>query len=141
MKNKSILKFEDYYVDEFIFEKNKDFKISSEEKTELNLNFDFETERHNSEKFIRKINCKIFNKNYKENNKPFYLNIKISGIFHFPNYDENNQRDNEIIQKNTLAILFPYVRSIISHMTMEMQIEPVRLPPMNIKSFFEENNN
>ncbi len=43
----------------------------------------------------------------------------------------------DIIKKNTLAILFPYVRSIISHMTLEMQLEPIKLPPMNINAFFE----
>ncbi len=136
----SILRFEDYYVDEFTFERNENFSVPQGEKVELDLDFNFDIQELDDDKFIRKIICTIFDEEYIKNNKPFYLKIIISGIFCLPNFDPDSEKHNEIKKKNTLAILFPYVRTLISHMTLEMQIESVRLPPMNINSFFDTNN-
>ena len=136
-KSKSILRFDDFYVESFNFVRNKEFEILEGKKVKLDFDFDFDFDFIDDERFIRVIKCSIFDEKYKENNKPFHLKIIVHGIFCVPNFNKENEMHNEIIQKNTLAILFPYVRSAISHMTMEMQIEPVRLPPLNIKSFFE----
>ncbi|TDO94155.1 protein translocase subunit secB [Halanaerobium saccharolyticum] len=135
--NKSVLEFENYYVDEFVFKKNKNFAKGQDQKIDVDLNFEFETER-NQNNFKRIVTCYIFDKNYVENNKPFYLKLKINGNFSLANYDDKNRKHKEIIKKNTLAILFPYIRSIISHMTLEMQVGPVQMPPMNINHFFDD---
>ncbi|PTX16410.1 protein translocase subunit secB [Halanaerobium congolense] len=136
-KNKSVLEFDSYYIDEFVFKKNENFTKDKNQKIDVDLNFEFDTER-NQDNFKRIVTCYIFDENYVENNKPFYLKLKINGIFFLADYDENNRKHKEIIKKNTLAILFPYIRSIISHMTLEMQVGPVQMPPMNINHFFDE---
>jgi len=136
-KNKSVLEFDSYYIDEFVFKKNENFTKDQNQKIDVDLNFEFNTER-NQDNFKRIVTCYIFDENYVENNKPFYLKLKIYGIFSLADYDENNRKHKEIIKKNTLAILFPYIRSIISHMTLEMQVGPVQMPPMNINHFFDE---
>ena len=137
IKNKSVLEFDNYYIDEFVFKKNEKFTQDQNQKIDVDLNFEFNTER-NQDNFKRIVTCYIFDKNYVENNKPFYLKLKINGLFSLTDYDENNRKHEEIIKKNTLAILFPYIRSIISHMTLEMQVGPVQMPPMNINHFFDE---
>jgi preprotein translocase subunit SecB len=137
--NKSVLEFENYYVDEFIFNKNKNFEKEQGQKIDVDLNFEFETDR-NQDKFKRIVTCYIFDENYIEKNKPFYIKVKMYGVFSLSNYDENNKMHKELIEKNTLAILFPYIRSIISHMTLEMQVGPVQMPPMNINTFFDKKN-
>jgi preprotein translocase subunit SecB len=136
-KNRSVLEFDNYYIDEFVFKKNENFKKDQDQKIDVDLNFEFDTVR-NQNNFKRIVTCYIFDQNYVENNKPFYLKLKINGLFSLSDYDENNRKHKEIIKKNTLAILFPYIRSIISHMTLEMQIGPVQMPPMNINHFFDE---
>jgi len=138
-EQRSILEFENYYIESFVFEKNEEFNISKEEQVKLNIDFDFDT-KYEGDLFIRKVTCTIFDEDYIKNNNPFYLELLMNGVFRFPGFDKENDMHTEIIKKNTLAILFPYIRSTISHMTMEMQIQPVKLPPMNIKSFFEEKN-
>lgn len=137
--NKSVLKFENYYVDEFIFNKNNDFEKEQGQKIDVDLNFEFDTER-DQDRFKRIVTCYIFDENYIEKNKPFYIKVKLYGVFSLSNFDEDNKKHKELIQKNTLAILFPYIRSIISHMTLEMQVGPVQMPPMNINSFFDKKN-
>lgn len=136
-KNRSVLEFDNYYIDEFVFKKNENFTKDQDQKIDVDLNFEFDTVR-NKNNFKRIVTCYIFDQNYVENNKPFYLKLKINGLFSLANYDENNRKHKEIIKKNTLAILFPYIRSIISHMTLEMQVGPVQMPPMNINHFFDE---
>lgn len=137
--NKSVLKFENYYVDEFIFNKNNDFEKEQGQKIDVDLNFEFDTER-DQDRFKRIVTCYIFDENYIEKNKPFYIKVKLYGVFSLSNFDEDNKKHKELIQKNTLAILFPYIRSIISHMSLEMQVGPVQMPPMNINSFFDKKN-
>jgi preprotein translocase subunit SecB len=136
-KNRSVLEFDNYYIDEFVFKKNENFTKDQDQKIDVDLNFEFDTVR-NKNNFKRIVTCYIFDQNYVENNKPFYLKLKINGLFSLADYEENNRKHREIIKKNTLAILFPYIRSIISHMTLEMQVGPVQMPPMNINHFFDE---
>lgn len=136
-KNRSVLEFDNYYIDEFVFKKNENFTKDQDQKIDVDLNFEFDTVR-NQNNFKRIVTCYIFDQNYVENNKPFYLKLKINGLFSLANYNEKNRKHKEIIKKNTLAILFPYIRSIISHMTLEMQVGPVQMPPMNINHFFDE---
>lgn len=136
-KNRSVLEFDNYFIDEFVFKKNENFTKDQDQKIDVDLNFEFDTVR-NQNNFKRIVTCYIFDQNYVENNKPFYLKLKINGLFSLADYDENNRKHREIIKKNTLAILFPYIRSIISHMTLEMQVGPVQMPPMNINNFFDE---
>lgn len=95
----------------------------------------------NGDFFIGEVTCKIFDSDFGELNKPFYLRVKICGVFSILGFDERDEVHVDIIKRNTLAILFPYIRSIISHLTMEMQLDPIILPPMNINSFFDQNEN
>jgi preprotein translocase subunit SecB len=139
-KNKSILEFDDYKIDEFIFKKNNNFSKKRDQKIDVDLNFEFAIER-DQDNFERIVTCYIFDENYIDDNKPFYIKLRIKGMFSLSNFDENNEKHKEIIEKNTLAILFPYIRSIISHMTLEMQVGPVKIPPMNINSFFDKKKN
>ncbi|MCF8009601.1 MAG: protein-export chaperone SecB, partial [Halanaerobiales bacterium] len=130
-KKNSVLEFNHYYVDEFIFKKNDNFENKENKKINVDFDFDFDIKRNQND-FKRIVTCRIFDEDFAVKNKPFYLKMKIIGLFTLTNFDEENQMHQEIIKKNTLAILFPYIRSIISHMTMEMQIGPVQMPPMNI---------
>lgn len=43
-------------------------------------------------------------------------------------------------EKNAIAIIFPYLRSIVSMITSTSGREPVILPTINVASLFENNN-
>ncbi len=48
------------------------------------------------------------------------------------------QDNSALIEKNALAIMFPYVRSYVSTMTSQPGMSPIVLPPMNIVAMFQE---
>ena len=43
-----------------------------------------------------------------------------------------------LIEKNAIAIMFPYVRSYVSTITSQPGMSPIILPPMNIVAMFQE---
>jgi preprotein translocase subunit SecB len=55
-----------------------------------------------------------------------FVNVKGRGIF------STQQENMDILEKNTIAIMFPYIRSYISIMTTQPGMNPIVLPAMNI---------
>ena len=64
------------------------------------------------------------------------LEIVVSGIFEFQAELEQEQKD-IIVTKNTVAILFPYLRSQVTLMTAQPDIEPVVIPAININALLK----
>lgn len=55
-----------------------------------------------------------------------FVNVKGRAIF------STKQENMDILEKNTIAIMFPYIRSYISIMTTQPGMTPIVLPAMNI---------
>ncbi len=69
-----------------------------------------------------------------------FLEIVVSGIFEFKADLEPDLKE-VIITKNTMAILFPYLRSQVTLLTAQPDIEPVVLPPININALLQNMDN
>ncbi len=67
------------------------------------------------------------------------FSITIVGFFTCSVEDENTKAN--LINNNTIAILFPYLRSQISLVTTQPDLPPMILPPMNIVAMFQEAEN
>ena len=63
------------------------------------------------------------------------INIYVKSKAHFTTQQENTN----LIEKNTIAIIFPYVRSHISSITSQPGMMPIVLPPMNIAAMLKDN--
>ena len=63
-----------------------------------------------------------------------YVYVKGRAIFHIENYEK------VLLEKNTLAIMFPYIRSYVSTITTQPGISPIVLPPMNIAAMIDDQN-
>lgn len=61
------------------------------------------------------------------------LEISVKCIAYFETQEDNIQ----LIEKNTIAIMFPYVRSYVSTITAQPGMSPIVLPPMNIAAMFQ----
>ena len=68
------------------------------------------------------------------------LEIVVSGIFEF-NIEMKNEQKQIIITKNTMAILFPYLRAQVTMMTSQPDMEPVVLPAININALLQNLEN
>jgi preprotein translocase subunit SecB len=53
-------------------------------------------------------------------------------------YFTTEQNNSALIEKNAIAIMFPYVRSYVSTITSQPGMSPIVLPPMNIVAMFQE---
>lgn len=64
------------------------------------------------------------------------LKIKIYGIFACQ-YEDPKVKD-QLLAKNAVAILFPYLRSQISLVTTQPNNVPIMIPAVNINALFDE---
>ena len=64
------------------------------------------------------------------------IEVSIKCIAYFETQEENIQ----LIEKNTIAIMFPYVRSYVSIITTQPGMSPIVLPPINVAAMFQEQN-
>jgi preprotein translocase subunit SecB len=136
----SYLKFLNYDVDNILFEKNKKFnqeKVKMDISLKKDINF-VEKESDESEKYSVSLEINIFEDPI-ENNFPFSLFIKMTGYFNVITKDENMKE--ELINLNSVSILFPYLRSLVSTITANSNISSLIIPPLNINKLIDENKN
>ena len=72
-----------------------------------------------------------------EKKEEYTFEIKLTGFFSFDSDSSiNEETKNELISKNSVAILMPYMRSQVSLLTAQPEVDCVVLPPFNINNFF-----
>lgn len=71
--------------------------------------------------------------------KEYTLEIVVSGYFSFDSTEELLEEDKEmLINKNAVAILMPYLRSEVSLITAQPEVDCVVLPPFSINKMMDE---
>lgn len=69
----------------------------------------------------------------------YTFEISLTGFFSFNSEDEiDEQLKEDLISKNTIAIMMPYLRSQLSLLTAQPEVDCVVLPPFNINKMMEE---
>lgn len=64
------------------------------------------------------------------------LSVFVKGMAVF----ETEQENQMLIERNTLAIMFPYFRSYVSTLTTQPGMTPIVLPAMNIMAMLAQKN-
>lgn len=126
---KSKLSFKDYIVESINFKNNV---ACDNKETEIIFDIDSDVEFANENEFILKLSIELF-RNAEENNYPFNMKIALFGFFEVENVEEKNKM--AYAEQNAVAILFPYVRAIITSYTGLANIEPLILPPINVVKY------
>ena len=65
------------------------------------------------------------------------LNLQTVGIFKIDKVNTDETTYDHLIKANTVAIIFPFIRSQISLLTSQPGLMPVMLPPININALVE----
>ncbi|WP_285141241.1 protein-export chaperone SecB [Lactococcus petauri] len=135
------LNFENYFFEKFSFEENKNFDGESK-----NLDVDFfpkaEVNILEDENIaIVELNSIIGDESKKD--CPFIGQVTLTGIFNI-SFDEEDHEDADLAEnfltQNTIAILFPYLRSFIADMTLRTNKFPTFiLPPFNVVEMIKDN--
>lgn len=128
MDDKCILNLNKLYF------QNIEFKRIGE-KNDNEVRFQIETEiMQKSEEEIYKVVLRL--KGVKELEYNFI--IEVVGVFSISEVDCPSDFKKEVISKNTIAILMPYLRSEVSILTAQPGIDCVVLPPFNINAMMNE---
>lgn len=132
--NRSVLRFEKYIVKEIFYLANE-MCVDAEE---LELDFDFDTNMSldaQENKIEIELSTDIFKDSIKKN-YPFEMKVTIKGYFSI----DAEEPDVEIrmFEQNAIAILFPYLRAIVSTYTANANVPPIILPAMNINAYMRK---
>lgn len=122
-------------LENMFFSKIEYFREEDFQKTDYTIQFNREIKK--SEENPQKYRVAL-ESNIKDKNGRMELNIEIVGIFISDYNEQDADLIKSIIQDNTTAILFPYLRSQISLVTTQPEFSPIILPPMNIVEMFKE---
>lgn len=66
----------------------------------------------------------------------FKAKVQMTGYF---SISEDNPQKDILLEKNAIAIIFPYARSQMTLLTSQPETVPVIVPVVNINNLFEEN--
>lgn len=130
--SESIVKLHTLFFNEIDFWRSGKKILKSELKLNFAKSYEFDDEHKHC---IVHLACNLHDKD----SEALKLHITITGEFTCD--DPDDSRRDTLLKKNTLAILFPYVRSQISIVTSQPGMTPIVLPPMNINAIFAESEN
>lgn len=120
----SVLELIDIYIE------NTSYHFLPTAKNELSFNF-HRTITELNDCYRVSLQCNVFN-----SDNTIELQDEIIGIFKCKS--EDIQLKEVLIEKNTIAIMFPYLRSHIALVTAQPKQTPINLPPVNINKMFDD---
>lgn len=119
----SVLKMNNLYMKHFNFQREPIINSAGEIKYQFGKN-------------ISEINDNVYNVSLsiKVCHDNFQVELTVVGEFETEGFEENEV----LIYKNSLAILFPYLRSQLTILSAQPNMAPIILPPLNINLLFEQ---
>ncbi|MDK7902793.1 protein-export chaperone SecB [Staphylococcus epidermidis] len=128
--------FKDYIVDKMYFKANPNYK---EEENGITINPDISVEISNDNEIaIVKIDADI---NEDLDNPVYQVSVTIIGVFEFNQKEADEIKFDELLSSNAIAILYPYLRSLVSELTNKSNNYPnFNLPVMNIVQMLKDND-
>ncbi len=126
---KSNLIFTGYIVDEVVFKINGAFDNPKSVKIDFDIDDNIQFNNETSQMSVE-LKLEVF-KEMKKNNYPFSINVVLRGFF------KTSGENVEVYRPNAIAILYPYLRSIVSTYTANSNVSTLILPPINVVKYLE----
>ena len=124
----SSLRFINYVVNDVKFKSNK----IQDDKKVLKLTFDIvNSTKVNKERDKMEIISKL-NVFKGQEESPFNMEVEISGFFELEGEDDITR-----YEANAIAIMYPYLRAIVSTYTASANVSPVILPAINVNAMLK----
>lgn len=129
--------FDDYYLEEASYKKNKDW--SSENTVNLSTTFTCEIDIRNSFEADVSLFAKIGD--VETGGAPFEVNARIVGKFKYNEEDSDEIAFESYLSENAIAILFPYLRGVVSDISSKSNEFPtIVLPVVNVVKLLSDTN-
>ena len=122
----------DLYFSEYSFK-------NSHEDEDVNYNSSFTIKYAINSDDESKIKVTI-DTNITNSTKTVELNLQTIGIFKIDKEGIEEKIYDTLMKRNTVAIIFPFIRSQISLLTTQPGMTPIVIPPVNINALIEEQN-
>ncbi|MDB2076560.1 protein-export chaperone SecB [Clostridium paraputrificum] len=130
--SKSSLTFKHYIVERVSFEINLEYS-----GRDLDVEMDLDTSNEiDGDNFATILDLDLFPEAVK-NDFPFNMKVRLIGLFTIQN-DEKEEIKESYIEKNSVSILFPYLRSIVSTYTANSNVNTTILPTINVIKYLEK---
>lgn len=135
----AVLEFTGYRVNNMKYIRNKNFNKKTESikmSPEISSNFNVKDDN----KII--VSLAVTVGSTEQNSVPFQAECSVSGTFIYKvEEDETKVGLDKLIRNNAVAILYPYVRMIISNLTMNSNEYPnYNLPTINVGKLLQDQN-
>ena len=131
-KLESVLRFDKYIVDEVVFKTNPEFN-PTDDKLKINFSIKKDVKHKDNGQMVVSLQVNIFEK-ANEKNYPFEMMVQLRGFFTMSDRTIN-------LDSNAIAILYPYIRSIVSVYTSSINVPPLILPVINVNALIEQLEN
>lgn len=134
------IRFQDYIIEKSVYEYNPSFRHPNEDG-ELVINDDFKAEVGIAgKKGYVKIIVALGEQNSENESVPFFLKVVIRGVFEYTAEEDEKAELKRLLGSNALAILYPYLRSYITSVTVNSNQFPAYiLPVMNFVQLVQDN--
>ena len=116
-----MLQMDELYFSSFDFEQSRE---DSNTEYDVSFHIEYAKNKKDSAKFRVMIRTAV-------ENKTGSVRIRLE------NFELDRDLNERILKANTVAIMFPYIRSQISLLTTQPGLHPVMLPPMNINALLD----
>lgn len=121
-------------IKKFNFELSEEYKFDGELNLEMNNNIQIDKGvDENARQALVTLNIGIF-ETIKISEVPFTIKVDIEGHFKWnETLEENGTMLDSMLKQNAPAILYSYVRPIITMITVEANMPPLVIPIMNFQ--------
>ena len=131
----STLTFENYLVTELTYKQNRNYDFDSDV---LNVDFDISAKVQLTTEKDSAVTIQVVCGNEEDSDCPFIIQVEVIGIFKF---EGELDKFEKLVTTNAIAILFPYVRSLISDLSGKSNVYPqYNLPLINVVKFIKNND-
>ena len=127
--DKAVIQFLGYRVSEISYTCPVTLEFPSDAKISCNMNFSKALGRISETRVQEKLRVNLWH-TIGDQNTDYKISVEINGQF------EINEHWDPAWETNMLAILFPYLRSIVSTVTSMTGREPIIIPTINIANAF-----
>ena len=131
--DKSCMQFEGYRFDVIHFEVTQG--LDQDVKYELSPTFSKAVAEQNDN---IEVQLSLTIDSTPDNPAPFSLRIVMSGKFVLTMAQEDADLRKKLINDNTVAIMFPFLRSAVATLTTTANFPPLLLPVINLSTLFEQ---
>lgn len=131
----AVFQLVDYHVIETLYKFNPFF--DEDEETGLTPKFSFSSKKNQDDPSIIAVELGITIGDYELATQAIFVSAKILGIFRVVSNLEEDEK-NKYVRVNAVALLYPYLRALVSDLTSKGSEAPIILPTMNISQMMEK---